>query len=126
MIQLQALFFAAALAAAVLAWWELHSRLARRAALQAGEPAGGEHILYFSGEGCSVCRTHQEPALRALQGVPVKKIDALAEPELARRYHVYTLPTTVVVGADGRPRHVNYGYAPAPKLLAQLRDLEGD
>lgn len=127
MIQLEALFVAVAALATALGWWELRSRVARRAALRASEPApGGELILYFSGEGCTVCRTHQEPALRSLEGVRVEKIDALAQPELTERYHVYTLPTTVVLGADGRPRHVNYGYAPAPKLRAQLLDRKGD
>jgi hypothetical protein len=32
------------------------------------------------------------------------------------------LPTTVVIGCDGKPAHVNYGYAPAPKLQQQLME----
>jgi len=88
-------------------------------------PINGEeqpYILYFTGDSCTVCRTHQEPALARLGDVRVDKVDAIAERTLADRFHVYTLPTTVVMGADGQPLHVNYGYAPAPKLERQLAE----
>jgi thiol-disulfide isomerase/thioredoxin len=87
-------------------------------------PVNGEepYVVYFTGDSCTVCRTHQEPALARLEGVRIDKVDAVAERELADRYHVYTLPTTVVIGRDGIAAHVNYGYAPAPKLQRQLAD----
>jgi thioredoxin-related protein len=69
-----------------------------------------------------VCRTHQEPALAKLAGVRIDKVDAIAERELADRFHVYTLPTTVVMSGEGKSLHVNYGYAPATKLERQLAD----
>ena len=86
--------------------------------------AAGEvpDILYFTGENCTVCRTHQEPALAKLGPVRVDKVDAIAERELADRFQVYTLPTTVVMSAEGRALHVNYGYAPAQKLDRQLAE----
>jgi hypothetical protein len=85
------------------------------------EPGRDElYVLYFTTESCTVCRSRQEPALAELSAVRVHKVDALAEPELARRYHVYTVPTTVVVGSAGRPLHINYGYAPAARLRRQL------
>ena len=107
------------------------SRRARHLAL--GSPSGpsghlpinGEdapYILYFTGESCTVCRTHQEPALARLREVRIDKVDAVAERALANQFHVYTLPTTVVMGPDGRALHVNYGYASAPKLERQLAD----
>ena len=99
------------------------SRRARR--LTAGAtsaPSSEPYILYFTGESCTVCRTHQEPALAKLASVRVDRVDAVAERTLADRFHVYTLPTTVVMAADGRALHVNYGYAPAPKLERQLAD----
>jgi thioredoxin-like negative regulator of GroEL len=83
------------------------------------------YIIYFTGESCTVCRTHQEPALSRLRDVRIDKIDAVAERTLADRFHVYTLPTTVVIAADGRALHVNYGYAPAPKLERQLAEARG-
>jgi len=100
-------------------------RAARARRLAAGAlaaPASEPYILYFTGESCTICRTHQEPALAKLEGVRVDKVDAIAERELAERFHVYTLPTTVVMGPDGRALHVNYGYAPATKLDRQLAE----
>ena len=52
----------------------------------------------------------------------IDKVDAIAERELADRFHVYTLPTTVVMSPEGRSLNVNYGYAPANKLERQLAD----
>ena len=93
---------------------------ARTARINEGDP----YILYFTGDGCTVCRTHQEPALAKLGPVRVEKVDALADRLLADRFHVYTLPTTVVMSPDGRAIHVNYGYAPAPKLEHQLAEAK--
>ncbi len=80
------------------------------------------YIVYFTGESCTVCKTHQEPALSRLGGVRIDKVDAVADRALADRFHVYTLPTTVVMAADGSALHVNYGYAPAAKLERQLAE----
>jgi hypothetical protein len=102
---------------------------ARRARLQSAgataAPANEPYILYFTGDGCTVCRTHQEPALAKLGGVRIDKVDAIADRTLADRFHVYTLPTTVVLSPDGHPLHVNYGYATAPKLERQLAEARG-
>ncbi len=69
-----------------------------------------------------MCRTHQEPALAKLSGVRVDKVDAIAERDLADRFQVYTLPTTVVMSPEGTALHVNYGYAAASKLERQLAE----
>ena len=101
----------------------------RRARLQSvgatAEPASEPYILYFTGDGCTVCRTHQEPALARLGPVRIDKVDAIAERTLADRFHVYTLPTTVVMSPEGRALNVNYGYAAAPKLERQLAEARG-
>ena len=88
-------------------------------------PSTDPYILYFTGDGCTVCRTHQEPALAKLGAVRIDKVDAIADRLLADRFHVYTLPTTVVMSPQGRALHVNYGYATAPKLERQLADARG-
>ncbi len=99
----------------------IRSLRARRQAIGAtAAPAPQPYILYFTGESCTVCRTHQEPALTKLGSVRIEKVDAIADRELADRFHVYTLPTTVVMSPDGRAIHINYGYAPYPKLERQL------
>jgi hypothetical protein len=121
--QLWALAAASAvvLAAAGLERWR--SARARGRALGAvAAPAAEPYILYFTGEGCTVCRTHQEPALARLGSVRIDKVDAIAERELADRFHVYTLPTTVVMSPEGRALQINYGYAPANKLERQLAE----
>jgi hypothetical protein len=88
-------------------------------------PSSDPYILYFTGDSCTVCRTHQEPALARLGEVRIDKVDAVEDRALADRFHVYTLPTTVVMAADGRALHVNYGYAPATKLERQLAEARG-
>ena len=91
----------------------------RRAVEHVGSSAGEPYILYFTTRACSICRTHQEPALRQVQA-SVKRIDAIAERDLARSYSIYTVPSTVVIRSDGTAADVNYGYAAAEKLRRQL------
>ena len=112
-----------AMAARLTAW---HAR--RRAVGEVGTSKAGEHpfssaphVLYFTTEQCSTCRTHQEPALRRLD-VVVRRVDAIAEGELARRYSIFTVPSTVVIRGDGSTAEVNYGYAPVEKLRRQLAE----
>jgi thioredoxin-like negative regulator of GroEL len=103
------------------------ARRARRKTVGAiAAPASDPYILYFTGDGCTVCRTHQEPALARLGAVRIDKVDAVSERQLADRFQVYTLPTTVVMTPEGKPLHVNYGYAPAPKLEQQLAEARGN
>ncbi|HEX9037710.1 MAG TPA: thioredoxin family protein [Ktedonobacterales bacterium] len=89
--------------------------------------AEGVRVLAFSSEDCSPCHTLQRPALYRLldarQGrVSVVEIDAPTSPELAERYAVLTVPTTVVLDDTGRARAINYGFAPLAKLLEQVDD----
>jgi hypothetical protein len=124
--QLWALAVAGVVVLAAAGLESLRAVRARR--LTAGatsSPSSEPYILYFTGDSCTVCKTHQEPALARLDGVRVDKVDAVGERGLADRFHVYTLPTTVVMAADGRALHVNYGYAPAPKLERQLAEARG-
>ena len=124
--QLWALAAAATVIAFVAGLETLRGWRARRLAAGAtAAPSSDPYILYFTGESCTVCRTHQEPALSRLDGVRIDRVDAVEDRVLADRFHVYTLPTTVVMAADGKALHVNYGYAPATKLQRQLADARG-
>lgn len=124
--QLLALATASAVVLAVAGFERWRSARARSQALgAAAAPAAEPYILYFTGEGCTVCHTHQEPALARLTGVRIDKVDAIAERELADRFHVYMLPTTVVMSAEGRALQINYGYAAANKLERQLAEARG-
>jgi thioredoxin-like negative regulator of GroEL len=85
-------------------------------------------ILAFSSEDCTQCYRLQTPALQrvvAARGdqIAVVEIDAPNESDLTQRYHVLTVPTTVVLDATGRAHAVNYGFANAQKLLTQVDEL---
>ena len=101
--------------------WRARRQVVGTTATAPGDP----YILYFTGDTCTVCKTHQEPALARLEGVRIDRVDAVEDRAMADRFHVYTLPTTVVMAADGSALHVNYGYAPAPKLERQLAEARG-
>lgn len=83
------------------------------------------HILVFSSADCYQCHQYQMPALDRVtearrNQVSVEEIDAPTSPDLTRRYQVLTLPTTVVLDADGRVQAVNYGLANTQRLLEQV------
>ena len=87
-------------------------------------------ILAFSSANCHQCHQLQAPALkRVLEArgtdVSVVDVDAPDEPELAQRYQVLTVPTTVVLDAEGRAHAVNYGFANTVKLLEQVDEVLG-
>jgi thioredoxin-like negative regulator of GroEL len=84
-------------------------------------------ILYFTGETCTICHTAQKPALRALAAgidpdVEIREIDIAVEPEVARRYRVMSLPTTIVLDASGQVTDINVGFANGEVLRRQLVD----
>jgi hypothetical protein len=88
-------------------------------------PASAVRILAFSSADCRQCHTHQTPALRRVLAarpgqLSVEEIDAPATPDLAARYHILTVPATVVLDAAGRARAVNFGFAPTARLLEQV------
>lgn len=86
-------------------------------------PAGEPGILYFSGERCVQCVALQEPALRRLElahAVNIRKLDAVGEREITRRFNILTVPATVVIGPDQRIRSVNVGFTDEKTLLQQL------
>ena len=111
-----------------LAWWGLKSGLRRsihvdREILNDDYPT----LLYFYSDDCAPCRLQQSPILASLrQGlgdcVHFQDYDAVAYPELARRYRVLTVPTTVVIAPGGEVVAVNYGVARADKLQRQLEE----
>jgi hypothetical protein len=83
---------------------------------------GVPRILYFRSDHCVSCETQArlwedlEPSVWQL----IERIDVDREEERARAYNVMTLPTTVVMDAEGDVKHINYGVVPPKKLYAQL------
>ena len=131
--RLLALAAVAVLAAAIWAGSRVYRALIRRAPAQdrALDAAGLPHddrpsVLGFSGEYCLPCKTQQRPALERLHMVfgdslHVLELDALEHADLASRYGVLTVPTTVVLDGRRRVIAINYGFANAEKLGQQLR-----
>jgi hypothetical protein len=87
-------------------------------------------ILAFSSETCRPCHTLQRPALEEIaarhgDSVAISWIDAPSAPDLTERYHVLTVPTTVVLDTDNRVHAVNYGFAPTYRLHEQITEVLG-
>jgi thiol-disulfide isomerase/thioredoxin len=93
------------------------------------EPLGAAPtVLFFTGEACTICHTAQRPALDLLaeewrERVEVREVDIAVEPELARRYRVMSLPTTIVLDAGGQVTAINAGFASADRLRDQLGQI---
>jgi thioredoxin len=84
-------------------------------------------LLYFTGEACTICHTAQRPAVHSLaaeigEAASVREVDVAKEPELARRYRVMSLPTTIVLRPGGVVAAVNTGFVPAERLRGQLQE----
>jgi thioredoxin 1 len=92
-----------------------------------GLPADGRPVvLGFTGEYCLPCKTQQHPALERLrsqvgEAAHVEEVDALEHAELAGRYGVLTVPTTVVLDDKRGVVAINYGVTPAEKLYQQVQ-----
>jgi hypothetical protein len=85
-------------------------------------------ILAFGNEDDRQCRILQAPVLRRVveakgDVVSVINIDAANSPELTQRYHVLTVPTTVLLDARGKTYAVNYGFTNAQSLLKQVDEI---
>ena len=96
-------------------------------ASQAAPSVGKPLILYFRSDACAPCEA-QGRFLHQLQTefgdqIFVEKVDADVDHATAERYGVFTVPTTLIVDAQGTVRHANYGLADARKLAGQLRSL---
>ncbi|HYO89667.1 MAG TPA: thioredoxin family protein [Candidatus Limnocylindrales bacterium] len=105
------------------------SRVARRGLsdplLQTAR-TGVPTVVYFTTPNCAPCRYQQKPALAKLaaelgDAVQIIEVDAAAQPEDAKRWGVFTAPTTFVLNSDGAPHTVNHGVADAAKLAGQIR-----
>ena len=82
-------------------------------------------VLAFTTPECVPCRTMQRPALEELQRrypgrFEVREVDATVTPELAERFGLMTVPSTVLIDGRGRVLAINHGLARWPKLVGQL------
>jgi thioredoxin 1 len=92
-----------------------------------GTRSGVPTIVYFTTPNCAPCRYQQKPALAKLQeelgdGIQIIEVDAAEQPDDAKRWGVFTAPTTFILNAEGAPFTVNHGVADTRKLAQQVRD----
>jgi thioredoxin 1 len=85
-------------------------------------------LVYFTTPNCVPCKTIQRPAIQTVSQrlgneLHVIEVDAIEQPELASRWGVMSVPTTFLIGRDGKLLHVNHGVTRSEKLLMQLRDI---
>jgi thiol-disulfide isomerase/thioredoxin len=91
-----------------------------------GVSTTGPTVLHFSADWCGPCaavRRVVDEVCEQLPAVAHVEIDMDANPEAARRLSVLSLPTTIVFGADGRPRHRVTGVPRAADLRSALEPL---
>lgn len=103
-------------------------RAASNDALVRGLRPGVPAILYFSSPLCAPCHAQQRPALQHLLAelgdrVQVIEVNALEQRDVAERWGVLSVPTTVILDWQGRPRAVNVGVAGPETLRRQLQRL---
>jgi hypothetical protein len=89
-----------------------------------GVAGTGALVLAFTTATCSSCKTVQRPELESLVArhrdrLTVREVDAIESPDLARRFGILTVPSTVVIDPRGRVTAINYGPAPAARLAGQ-------
>jgi thioredoxin 1 len=81
-------------------------------------------VIQFSGPRCGACRTQKTVIERIAaergDAVEISFLDAVEHADLAGKYRVMTVPTTVVTASDGRVIAINAGFVPADRLIAQL------
>ncbi len=106
--------------------WNFRQIVQRGAGDLVARDGGFPVVLAFSTADCIPCKTVQKPALDELRGrfsgqVQVREVDATIDPALAKRFGILTVPSTVVIGAQGAIVAVNQGPVGWEKLARQLR-----
>ncbi len=119
-----------ALAALFLFLLNLYQRRRATAAAQAdtGEAdvrSQRPRVLYFRSDTCISCETQSRLFEKLDVSILelVQKVDVDRERDLAETYNVLTLPTILVIDAEGQVRHINYGLVAPQRLQTQLANL---
>ena len=107
-----------------LTWQYYKAKLVQRIRPD-GISTGKPTLLYFTGEYCTSCKLQQTPIIEKVRSklgnsVAIKTYDVSHFPDIASRYKVLTLPTTVVLNEQGQVKAINYGVTQQHKLEAQL------
>jgi thioredoxin-like negative regulator of GroEL len=90
----------------------------------AGKPA----LLVFTSPTCGPCKLQQLPIVDRLMvdwhdKIDLSVIDVTEQPEVASRYGVWSLPTTIVLDADRQVAAINQGVASDRKLREEIEKV---
>src|SRR6516225_445751 len=92
------------------------------------QPDGRRTLIAFSTPSCAACHQAQSPAIDLVRkqlgedALRVIRVDAASQPRAVSAFGILTVPSTVVLDADGQ--HivaVNQGFAPSARLVQQLQ-----
>ncbi len=104
----------------------------RRAARRSLDRAatGRSAVLVFTSPTCAPCKLQQLPILDRVMvdwrdKIDVEIIDVTEQPEVATRYGVWSLPTTIVLDTQRQVIAINQGVAHEHKLREQIARAEG-
>lgn len=101
---------------------------AQRTAMTSTAPNESQ-LLYFSSAACTQC-LGQEKILEKIfagsefQGVILKKFSIEDDPELAQRWGVKTIPTTILLSSSAQVVQFNNGLISSSNILSQLYELK--
>jgi thioredoxin-like negative regulator of GroEL len=82
-------------------------------------------VIHFTSATCTVCHVAQRPALQRLSeimsgAVAIHEVDVAEHREAVRRFRVMSLPTTVLLSAEGQVIAINSGFTPSERIQSQL------
>lgn len=82
-------------------------------------------LLVFTSPTCAPCKLQQLPIVDRLlvdwgDKIEVRIVDVTEQPDVAKQYGVWSLPTTIVLKADRSVVAINQGVAHAAKLREQF------
>ena len=90
-------------------------------------------ILYFSASSCHQCHSLQRPWLEEVQkellaeqpngGLRLVTYSVDENPDVAKQWGIRTVPTTIIIDANGNLLHINNGLVSKAQLLRQLTNL---
>jgi len=82
-------------------------------------------VLYFSTTWCGPCKAFKPVVQQVSQelGMPVTYVDAEADPALAKKYSVTSVPTIVIADQTGAALYRHTGPMPKGQLSQLLRTI---
>ncbi|HNB52164.1 MAG TPA: thioredoxin family protein [Anaerolineales bacterium] len=89
---------------------------------------GRSIVLYFSIPSAAPCEKVQQPALEQVKTemagrIEIVEVDVREQPNFARSWGVFSVPTIFILDPQGKVRHINHGVTLADKLIKQLQGL---